>query len=159
MIEPETQRIQGDGKAKECCPKIHEVRGINAGACGFVFTTRLFPGRGGHRRRERHCRGKGPAQGFEEIPPKDAASRAVAELRSAWTGEAPVPTPFPKRSSLLRTPPDCAGRFPTGLWRSMACCLPSTRCRLCRDGSRAYLRRIPSGTSRRRWRLPNGFRH
>ncbi len=45
-----------------------------------------------------------------------------------------------------RTQPGCAGRCPTGLSRSMVSALPSRRYRRCRDGSRACLRRILSGT-------------
>ena len=52
----------------------------------------------------------------------------------------------PQSSS--RTPPGCAAQCPTGLWQSMAFDLPSKRCRRCRDGSTASLRRIPAGTWR-----------
>jgi hypothetical protein len=45
MIEPDTQRIHGGGKADSSHSKIYEVLRIDTGAGGFVFAARVFLGR------------------------------------------------------------------------------------------------------------------
>ena len=88
-------------------------------------------------------RGNDITEDAGSLPAKSArrrpgAARFSAALRTSVSE--PVPPVTPRSSS--RTPPDCAARFPTGLWRSTVCCLPSRRCRRCRGGSRGCLRRI-----------------
>jgi hypothetical protein len=45
MIEPQGQRIQGNGEEEKIHSKIYEVLGIDTGAGGFVFVTGVFSGR------------------------------------------------------------------------------------------------------------------